>query len=350
MATAQDAPTKYIQYVPLGHELRRPYVWDAQGRVALLNHEAGFPWILTSMLPEDMGPRENPDDFLPQTINESSLDEITMALWKAKSGRSSSNKNGIVKAKILPRLDVAAKKKFNANTLNNRDQRFRMEHGIFNGGFHVSRMVAGVEKVPEQVSTCIKKHSAVQWLHRTWGDIHLENFTYNCEGTVYQLRAPMDLPPRIVEVFGKLGLVVPKVRDYLEARLDVWKFFFGQHHGETMKLRETDPSAFLPLPGYVSTGDGSDQVQDLADEKDDEEDREEQAGSDGDEDAIDHIPTPEASESDHTASNPMAWLDEWNAECNHLSSCTVLDNTCERCKKFLAEIEFDKNLMETLNA
>lgn len=116
------------------------------------------------MLPESLGPVESPDSFLPQRINKSELDEQTLSIYKAKSGESF-QKNSLVKNKIMPRLVVAEGIDIKANTLNNRDQRLRAEHGMFNAGFHVTRMVKGVKEVPKQVAKSAKKHSAEQWLH-----------------------------------------------------------------------------------------------------------------------------------------------------------------------------------------
>lgn len=117
------------------------------------------------MLPADMGPTENPEDFLPSTIDESGLDELTLAVYKARSSASPFSKNRIVADNIVKRLVVAEGKEFKTNTLNNRDQRLRNNLGIFAEGFHVTKLVNGVKKVPAQVAQSAKMHSPFQWLH-----------------------------------------------------------------------------------------------------------------------------------------------------------------------------------------
>ena len=85
---------------------------------------------------------------------------------------------------------------------------------------------------------------------------------YNCEGTLYALRAPMDLPPRLVELFEKANLPVPKVRAYIENNHIVWRYFFPEHYCQTWELRRSDPTANLPLPGHINEQD-DDEVHDF---------------------------------------------------------------------------------------
>lgn len=179
----------------------------------------------------------------------------TLAIYKARLGESF-QENSLVINEIMPRLVVAEGIDIKSNTLNNRDQRLRVEHGMFSLGFNDNRIVNGVKEVPKEVAKSAKKHSAEQWLH-VRSTINVCNDSTECEGTIYLLRASMDLPQRTVELFKELNLRVPKVRNYLEAYHGVWTFFFPQHYSDTMDLRMTDPTAFLPLPEYVFSQDDS---------------------------------------------------------------------------------------------
>lgn len=154
------------------------------------------------------------------------------------------------------------------------------------------------------------------------------------------LRAPIDLPPRIVVLFHMLGLPVPKVRAYIEENIQVWNYFFPQHYYDTMVLRTaySDPSAFLPLPGYVFAEDDFAQEQDDEEADDDKvDDEEEQAGQSVNEGAGGNMGA--------VYGNTLTM---WLAEREHAYNCPRSDQPCGRCKKFYDDIDFEGNLNHDL--
>jgi hypothetical protein len=64
--------------------------------------------------------------------------------------------------------------------------------------------------------------------------------------------------------------------EYLERNHSVWSHFFADHYRHTHELRQTDPSAFPPLLGYVIE-DNQDGVEQAEEEEDEDEDNGEPA-------------------------------------------------------------------------
>lgn len=114
------------------------------------------------MLPEALGPAENPDEFLPQSITELELNGQTLAVYQARSSNDPFKRSNIVSDKIMPRLALAEGKTYKPNNLNRIIQEYRIGHGMLTAGFNITRMIEGADKVPMQTAKCAKKHSPVQ--------------------------------------------------------------------------------------------------------------------------------------------------------------------------------------------
>lgn len=164
--------------------------------------------------------------------------------------------------------------------------------------------------------------------------------------------------------------MVPKVREYLEARHDVWDFFFPSHYQVTQQLRKTDLSAFPPLPGYVFAEDDVAQ-QDVAQEQyreeeqgqryiggDDDEGEEEEEEEGGGEvevyvedgNTTGAVIAPGEPMFGNAASNDMArkgWWEAHLANLDHLHNCLIAD-TCDVCKNIYKDIDFQGNFNHTL--
>lgn len=155
--------------------------------------------------------------------------------------------------------------------------------------------------------------------------------------------------------------MVPKVRDYLEARHDVWKIFFPQHYLDTEQLRKTNPSAFPPLPGYVlDEGDfaqhapaqeqhGEEEQGQLYIDADDDEEEGEWHIHDGTLNG--DVVIPEEPMFGNAASNTTAmepWWEAHLANLDHLHSCPIADASCHFCKNIYEDVDFEGNLNHTL--
>lgn len=119
------------------------------------------------MIPEAMGPTENPDNFLPTGLSEPKLDGRTVAAYKARSGEAW-KKNPLVAHKIIPMLGLKKEQLTKwSNMLNKRDQDWRYKRGILPPDFQTTRMGKGATErdVPKQVYKAAMKHSEEQWLH-----------------------------------------------------------------------------------------------------------------------------------------------------------------------------------------
>lgn len=149
-----------------------------------------------------------------------------------------------------------------------------------------------------------------------------------------------------MKLFKKLNLPILNVRDYLEARHDVWEYFFPQHYEDTEAPRETNPSAFRPLPGYVLDEEDVDQAQNYEEEQNDDE-----GGWFLDEGATGEGGAPEDPEFGQAFWDTVAMeasMEADRAKFDHVYNCPITDDSCDLCNKIYKEIDFDGNFNHTL--
>lgn len=179
----------------------------------------------------------------------------------------------------------------------------------------------------------------------------------------------MDLPPRIVELLKAVDKPVPRVRAYLENNMAIWAYFFNDHYKQTMELRQTDPFACLPLPGYIFEDDqGTEEEAEEEEEEEkkatprklawgkrklsDEDDDEEEAEQSMFKNATPEEETTPKKESTLSKSAPKKKIvdtpsDATEHTIDHILAC--VDKDCGICDKFLVDLDIDpENLAHTL--